>query len=87
MFNRDLPPPTNRTAPSEAEMAYVRALLLPLELKCPPSTKQKPRRIFTRRENIRLSDQQLLAEFQKNGAPGILIRLAQKRLTDHSPNT
>jgi len=82
MFNRN-EMPSLRDFPSEAEMAYVRALLLPLERKFP--SKEKTRRIFPPRPLARLSDVQLLTEHQKGGpACVILVRLTQDRLANQT---
>lgn len=87
MFNRDLHN-RERQPPTEKEMAYVRALVLPLEQALPPDPKNKPRIVFKPRPFVRMRDDQIVLECGKCGSdfviPGQLARdrIANRKKSD-----
>ena len=77
MFNRDLRN-RERQPPTAEELAYVRALVLPLEQALPPDPNNRPKIVFKLRPFVRMRDDQIVLECGKCGPdfaiPGQLAR-------------
>jgi hypothetical protein len=87
MYNREMPG-SAREPPTEAEIAYVRALVAPFEQALPARPQDRPRRVWPRRPTTCMTAQQLLAEYRQV-APywrhaAIPISRLQEAVNDHA---